>query len=60
MRKKVYECANCGAEICIGDKYKWIEQRNICLDCSLKLRYKRFVEWDKDYPDIEATEKDIF
>lgn len=60
MRKKVYECDECGAEICVGDKYKWIAQRNICLDCSLKWRYKIFADWDKDYPDIEATENDIF
>ena len=60
MRKKVYECAECGTELCVGDKCKWIEQKVLCKDCSLVMRYKRFAEWDKTYPDIEIKESDKF
>ena len=60
VRKKVYECAECGSELCVGDKMKWIEQKILCKDCALVMRYKRFAQWDKTYPDIEIEEKDIF
>lgn len=60
MRAKVYECSRCGTELCVGDKMKWIEQRPICLDCSLIMRYERFKEWDEDYNDITIKESDKF
>lgn len=60
MRKKIYECAECGTELCVGDKCKWIEQRILCKDCALVMRYKRFKEWDITYPDIEIKEGDKF
>ena len=60
MRKKVYECADCGTELCVGDKMKWIEQKILCKDCSQKMRYRKFKQWDKTYPDIDIKESDIF